>query len=564
MGSYILKEEIGRGAMARVWRAWDTNLEREVAIKEPLLDDSLLESTRRELSKRFVYEAKAAARLNHPNIVAIHTSGVFDGRPAIVMELIKGQTLADVLERGPLKPDSAISVLDQLLDGIGYAHSKGVIHRDLKPDNIFITKDGSVKIGDFGIAHLEGSDRSTATSVGSVLGTPGYMSPEQARGVSVDARSDLFAIGTIGYEMVTGNNPFGAADSTTMLYRIVHEDPTNFPDRETVPKGMRDAIMAALQKEPDYRPQSATEMKTLLHEGVLPNTPSLPISLKRELPEWAPYVAVVCIGLLFFLILMMSSGSNGGGGGAAIAPASSTSSQQSESSAVFVPDIVNKSISEANALLTSEGLYGYKAGEEYSSTVRTGAILSQDPASGTQMQSGSSVGYIVSLGPETTEATRSTAKTGQNGASQGRYGVIGASANGVYTYTNHNYGYSLKLPDSCVLESESATQEGEEAFFQNRDASIMVESFIETNGGKTLDEVLDSYTSDFTLDYSQVENESFYIQYKQEDYIYLVRAYVANGNQAAVIIAYKESAKDQFSSTAEDIAASFNPGKMFA
>ena len=251
-GPYELRGELGRGAMARVWRAYDPNLGREVAIKEPLFDSNLSDQVREEMGRRFVKEARTAAQLNHPNIVTIYAADVYDGRPAIVMELVEGSTLGAILSNGPLEPPVALSVLDQLLDAVGHAHSKGVIHRDIKPDNIFVDPQGHVKLSDFGIAHADdGATR--VTMAGTVLGTPGYMSPEQAQGAEVDERSDLFSVGVVAYEMLTGRNPFGAgdgSDAVTLLYRIVHEPVKELPETASagLPADLRPAIMAALSK----------------------------------------------------------------------------------------------------------------------------------------------------------------------------------------------------------------------------------------------------------------------------------------------------------------------------
>lgn len=275
IGPYELKGELGRGAMARVWRAWDPNLEREVAIKEPLFDPSLPEGVLEEMGRRFVAEGRAAARLNHPNVVTIHAADVWDGRPAIVMELVEGATLTALLASGPLEPAQALAVLDQLLDALGYAHGRGVVHRDVKPDNVFVSADGRVKLADFGIAHVD-SGATRATVAGAVLGTPGYMSPEQARGADVDARSDLFSVGVIAYEMLTGNNPFGSGDATTLLYRIVHEDVPELPESAAagISSDLRPAIMAALAKDPANRPATAADFRRMLHGELSLPTPS--------------------------------------------------------------------------------------------------------------------------------------------------------------------------------------------------------------------------------------------------------------------------------------------------
>ena len=280
LGPYELRGELGRGAMARVWRAWDPNLQREVAIKEPLYDSKLSEALLDELGRRFVAEGRTAARLSHPGIVTIFAADVWDGRPAIVMELIEGETLARRLSHGALNPQEALAVLDQLLDAVGYAHARSVVHRDIKPDNIFITNDGRVKLTDFGIARMDGSVSTIGTVAGTVLGTPGYMSPEQATGAVVDARSDIFSVGTVAYEMLTGSNPFGAGygtDATTLIYRIVHEPAPELPPSVAagLPVDLRPAVMCALAKDPAYRPQSAKDFKAMLHGQLEPPLASI-------------------------------------------------------------------------------------------------------------------------------------------------------------------------------------------------------------------------------------------------------------------------------------------------
>jgi serine/threonine protein kinase len=310
LGPYELRGELGRGAMAKVWRAFDPKLEREIAIKEPLFDKRLSDDVLDEMSERFVKEGKAAARLNHPGIVTIYAADIYGKRPAIVMELIDGITLGEMLDAGPLSPKAALDVLDQLLDAVGYAHLQGVVHRDIKPDNIFITKDGRVKLADFGIAHIEDSSLTKKTQVGTVLGTPGYMAPEQAMGSAIDNRTDLFAIATIAYEMLTGQNPFGAGEgtnSTTLLYRIVHEPAPALPEIVTqeLSADMRPAILAALSKDPDGRPQDAASFKAMLHGAPAPAPGSrpMPSSVLAEAaknqtsrPKWLPYAVVGGIG----------------------------------------------------------------------------------------------------------------------------------------------------------------------------------------------------------------------------------------------------------------------------
>ena len=330
LGPFELRGELGRGAMARVWRGWDPKLEREVAIKEPLFDPQLGESLLEEMGQRFVKEGRAAARLHHPGIVTIYATDVYDGRPAIVMELVEGNTLTTLLESGVMNPSAALAIIDQLLDAVGYAHAKGVVHRDIKPDNIFVDTQGRVKLADFGIAQIDDGNATRATMVGTVLGTPGYMSPEQATGAKVDERSDLFSIGVVAYELLAGENPFGAGvtgNSTALLYRIVHEPVPSLPD--SVCAGLeadpRPAIMAALEKAPASRPQSAEEFKAALHGGNARRPAGYPASeelaemARRSLDptkKWLPYIGVAAACLIVVLIAFASatSGGNGGGG----------------------------------------------------------------------------------------------------------------------------------------------------------------------------------------------------------------------------------------------------------
>ncbi len=364
LGPYELRGELGRGAMARVWRAWDPGLRREVAIKEPLLDPSLSQATYDELARRFVAEGRAAARLAHPNIVGVYAIDVWDGRPGIVMELVRGVTLAQILQQGMLTVDEALSILDQLLDAVGYAHAHGVVHRDIKPDNVFVTTEGVVKLADFGVAHIEDVAATRLTMAGTVIGTPGYLSPEQAVGGPVDARSDLFSIGVVAYEMLAGTHPFGAGSpsATTLIYRIVHEPVPELPLSEAagVPAPMGAAILKALEKDPADRPASAAELKALLHgdePSVAPTVRRAPIAAEsgagalpgpgtaatvrdagssrttaqplpaRRVPGWLPYATVAGVCCLALVVALVSATSGGGGGAARVqAPAEETGS----------------------------------------------------------------------------------------------------------------------------------------------------------------------------------------------------------------------------------------------
>lgn len=246
--------------MATVWRAYERSLDREVAIKKPQLptDDPEL---KKEFVDRFLREARAAARLNHPGIVTIYSTAVHDEHPVIVMELIDGPTLSQVLKNGKLTARQTHAVMSQLLDAVGYAHTHGVVHRDLKPDNIFITREGSIKLADFGIAHVAAS--ASLTRQGAALGTPAYMAPEQIKGHPTDARVDVFALGVIAYECLTGANPFGSASSThyvTIINRIINEPIAPLATDDALAGPLTPVVAQALSKEPDDRFENATAM----------------------------------------------------------------------------------------------------------------------------------------------------------------------------------------------------------------------------------------------------------------------------------------------------------------
>lgn len=260
LGPYQIRGRLGAGAMAVVWRAWDPNLEREVAVKEPIRSPGMSSTMASELADLFVREGKTAARLSHPGIVTIFAADVFDGRPAIVMELLRGHTLSTLIDRKMLPYEASISILDQLLDALDYAHTMGVIHRDVKPDNVFVTDDGRVKLTDFGVAHVSRIDTAQEAIV---AGSPGYMSPEQIRAEPSDARSDVFSIGSIAFEMLCGRNAFGATDgldATSIMYRTTHGEAPSFSGCNVSPS-MQAVVLRALDCDRMRRYASASDMR---------------------------------------------------------------------------------------------------------------------------------------------------------------------------------------------------------------------------------------------------------------------------------------------------------------
>jgi serine/threonine protein kinase/Tfp pilus assembly protein PilF len=259
IGKYKIVAEIGRGTMGQVYKAHDPVLNRFVAIKTLASMSGLGD----EKHQRFQREAQAAALLSHMNIVTVHDFGEEQGLLFMAMELLEGTDLREAIDRDLLKTiEDKISVMDQILAGLAFAHSKGVIHRDLKPANVHIQPNGQVKIVDFGLARVSSSDM---TQEGIVLGTPNYMSPEQAMGDRVDARSDIFSAGAVFYEILSNHKPFDADSTPGVLFQVVHKEPVGIrqwtPD---VPRVLVDVVEKALVKDKTLRFQTARQMKTAL------------------------------------------------------------------------------------------------------------------------------------------------------------------------------------------------------------------------------------------------------------------------------------------------------------
>jgi serine/threonine-protein kinase len=261
LGKYEVRGELGRGAMGIVYEGFDPNIERVVALKT-IRADQLVGDNARDIVARFRREAQAAGRLSHPNIVSIYDFGEDAGVWYIAMEFIKGRELKEYFEAHErFATADAVRILTQILSALGYSHKLGVIHRDIKPANIIILADGSIKVADFGIAHIESSE---LTQVGAVLGTPSYMSPEQIQGLPIDGRSDLFSVGVILYQFLTGERPFTGSSTITMR-KVLEENPLP-PSRFNVqlPGAMDAVVRKALEKRADDRYQTADEFAAAL------------------------------------------------------------------------------------------------------------------------------------------------------------------------------------------------------------------------------------------------------------------------------------------------------------
>ncbi|MFL9961251.1 serine/threonine-protein kinase [Paraburkholderia sediminicola] len=265
LGKYRVETTLGAGAMGVVYRAFDPHIERRVALKT--IRNELFDSGERaSLMARFRNEAQAAGRLSHPNIVAVYDYGEADGTAYIAMEYVDGRSLEAFLRAGePLDLHAALDWFTQLLAGLAYAHEHGVVHRDIKPANLLVTPRGRLKVTDFGIAHIESS---TMTVVGSVVGTPSYMAPEQFCGDSVDGRSDLFSAAVVLYQMLTGQRPF-AGPPASVMQQVLRDTPPRPTQRNpTLPAALDAVLMRALSKERAARYQTPAELRAALFEAL--------------------------------------------------------------------------------------------------------------------------------------------------------------------------------------------------------------------------------------------------------------------------------------------------------
>lgn len=305
IGRYEILDEVGQGAMGTVYRARDPLIERTVAIKTVPIAQLRQEGA--DAESRFLREAQSAGRLSHPNIVTIYDVGETDGLAYIAMEYLPGATLRDIMDKGPMPLDLVLDTATQMAGALAFAHEHGVIHRDIKPANVVVTgQRGRVKLTDFGIAHLLNSEH---TQTGQMLGSPRYMSPEQAMGREIDGRSDIFSLGAVLYEMLTGQYAFDADSLPAIVYRVIHEAPVPAPSlRPQLPAPVASLLKRMLDKDPQSRPDART-LVSALHAltPAAPRVPAPPPSsrISRLLPMLAfvtPVAVLLLIGVGIIVI----------------------------------------------------------------------------------------------------------------------------------------------------------------------------------------------------------------------------------------------------------------------
>ena len=406
-GRYEVEEMLGQGGMARVFRGTDSVLGRNVAVKvlspQYAGDDQFV--------ARFRREAQAAAGLNHPNIVSVYDTGSQGDVHYIVMEYVEGRTLRDVIrQEGPILPERAAEIGQAVARALAMAHHAGLVHRDIKPGNIMLTRDGEVKVMDFGIARTSTGD--TLTQTAAVLGTASYLSPEQAQGATVDARSDIYSLGCVLYEMLTGRPPFTGDSPVAIAYKHVREDPVP-PGRinTDVPDSLEAVVMKSMAKNPENRYQSADELREDL-ERAAQGMPTLATPLlagdptqvvTRRMPDegtavmtgvppeeeperkrrwWVFLLVLAILGLLalaaFFLVRELLP---------------------QEPTGVEVPGVVGQTEDRATEALEGAG-FEVEVDREFNEDVPRQEVFEQDPQAGERVDRGSTVTITVSRGEE--------------------------------------------------------------------------------------------------------------------------------------------------------------------
>lgn len=413
---YEIIEKIGNGGMAMVYKAKCHVLNRYVAVK--ILRDEF--TTDQEFIKRFEVEAQAAASITHPNIVSVYDVGKDGNLYYIVMELVQGKTLKEIIieENGPLPWKWSVNIAIQIASALEVAHKNNIVHRDIKPHNIIITEDGTAKVTDFGIA--KAVSNSTITAFGTTIGSVHYFSPEHARGGFTDAKSDLYSLGVVLYEMITGRVPFDADTPVSVALKHMQEEPIQPKELNSeIPQGLNDIVLKAMRKDVNLRYQNATQMLNDLRRVLKePNgdfvdngeyeedMPTQKISVKdieeasskqkhseKKQNKLSKFISEhkgisICLGLLLLFIISISG--------------TVLISRLTNPKEVQMPNVVGINKDEAETMLKENGLILEVTGEEYSGEYAAGYIISQDPKfiENYNIKSGQTIKVVVSKGIE--------------------------------------------------------------------------------------------------------------------------------------------------------------------
>ncbi len=433
-GRYELIEIIGEGGMSTVYKARDKILDRIVAVK--ILKDEFAKD--RGFVERFKTEALSAARISHPNIVNIFDVGMQDDVHYIVMEFVEGHTLKQVIQQeAPLSIEKAIDIAIMVCDGVHHAHEKGIIHRDIKPHNILITEQGIVKVADFGIAQAVSAG--TITYGNNILGSVHYFSPEQARGEIINRTTDIYSIGCILYEMVTGQVPFHADSPITIALKHINEEPVSPRSKNPeVSEALEAIIYKAMAKSPAQRYQNAQEMRNALLKvqqpkgGAAINSKDNSGSGKKKMKPFG--IGVIAIALLGFLsgILWMMGGNLFG-------------------AEVAVPNIVGMDIKQADEELSKVGLKMKVIGTEASDKVDKDAIISQDPGAGRKVKSGREIEVIISGGQEQVKVPNITGVTVSDATT--RLSNKGLNLGSIESIYNEKYAEGIVISQTPVADA---------------------------------------------------------------------------------------------------------------